>query len=271
MRCCARQAIEGRRDDSSVAAVQPAAFIDIRRNFYLVPIVSHEDVLVGNHPARLLQVASVPLHSSAARALSRGHRVRHRYDALDAAVHRTHAGYHARHLQADRSGRVSPTGFPTDSSLFATALRLFPALGYVRGIRELDGSGQRSWPGARRSGGNRLERGIRRRPLRGHHASGRLHRLDGPFARYVILITDAGPRLADDPLSSTGLDTAALREARGAKISPWVIHLQDACRRGKGRPQGRRAAIPQAHRTSMASARSTIQSRPVMWRVSARL
>lgn len=47
------------------------------------------------------------------------------------------------------------------------------------------------------------------------------------FARYVVLITDAGPRLADDPLSGTGLDTAALR-ARLADlgVSAWAIHLK---------------------------------------------
>ena len=60
------QAIAGEPVDSPVAAVQPDGFIDIRHNFYLVPILSHEDVLVADRPARLLQVASVPLRSSAA-------------------------------------------------------------------------------------------------------------------------------------------------------------------------------------------------------------
>lgn len=60
------QAISDEPGDSPVAAVQPDGFIDIRRNFYLVPILRHEDVLVADRPARLLQVASVPLRSSAA-------------------------------------------------------------------------------------------------------------------------------------------------------------------------------------------------------------
>jgi len=33
----------------------------------------------------------------------------------------------------------------------------------------------------------------------------------GHEARYVVLVTDAGARDADDPLSSTGLGTASLR------------------------------------------------------------
>jgi len=54
------------------------------------------------------------------------------------------------------------------------------------------------------------------------------------FARYVILITDAGPRLASDPLSSTGLDTAALRaKLQDQGVSAWVIHLRT--------PQGAKA------------------------------
>src|SRR5690606_40505055 len=56
-----QQTIEGNAGDSPVAAIQPDGFIDIRRNFYLVPILSHEDVLVGAHQGRLLRVASVPL------------------------------------------------------------------------------------------------------------------------------------------------------------------------------------------------------------------
>jgi hypothetical protein len=41
------------------------------------------------------------------------------------------------------------------------------------------------------------------------------------------VITDAGPRLAGDPLASTGLDTNALRKRLAERgIVPWVIHLK---------------------------------------------
>ena len=55
------QAIEGVSAGSPVVAIQPDSHIDIRRNFYLVPILGHEDVLVGGQQARLLRVATVPL------------------------------------------------------------------------------------------------------------------------------------------------------------------------------------------------------------------
>jgi hypothetical protein len=47
--------------DSPVIAIQPEAHLEIRENFYLVPIKQHEDVYLGNEQARLLEIASVPL------------------------------------------------------------------------------------------------------------------------------------------------------------------------------------------------------------------
>jgi hypothetical protein len=47
------------------------------------------------------------------------------------------------------------------------------------------------------------------------------------FARYVILITDAGPRLAGDPLSASKLSTAALHaKLDDMGVSTWTIHLK---------------------------------------------
>jgi serine/threonine-protein kinase PpkA len=46
------------------------------------------------------------------------------------------------------------------------------------------------------------------------------------YARYIILITDAGPRVEGDPLSTTGLDTASLRRlASDRDIVLGVFHL----------------------------------------------
>ena len=48
-------------ENSPVIAIQPEAHLEIRENFYLVPIKQHEDVYLGNEQARLLEIASVPL------------------------------------------------------------------------------------------------------------------------------------------------------------------------------------------------------------------
>ena len=50
--------------NSPVIAIQPEAHLEIRDNFYLVPIKQHEDVYLGNEQARLLEIASVPLEDS---------------------------------------------------------------------------------------------------------------------------------------------------------------------------------------------------------------
>jgi hypothetical protein len=48
----------------------------------------------------------------------------------------------------------------------------------------------------------------------------------GYDARYIVLVTDAGARDANDPLSSTGLDTASLQQlARQKGIAIFVLHL----------------------------------------------
>ncbi len=50
---------------------------------------------------------------------------------------------------------------------------------------------------------------------------------EGFNARYVIVVTDASSREADDPLSSTHLDAKALRQlAQDKGIAIWVLHLR---------------------------------------------
>lgn len=51
-------------------------------------------------------------------------------------------------------------------------------------------------------------------------------RWDEHYARYLVLITDAGAREAGDPLSSTGLSVQSLKQlARDNNIAVFVLHL----------------------------------------------
>jgi hypothetical protein len=221
-----QRAIDGDVGDSGVIAVQPDGFVDIRRNFYLVPILSHEDVLVGNYQARLLEVASVPLdypdpyragivfvidttvsmqpYIEQTREIMRGV-----YDQIEAAGLSDRVAY----------GLV---GFRDD-------LSAAPGIDYVsRVFSDLTGSGDeflRQVASVRAA--TVSTQGFTEDPYAGIETA--LDEIDwsNHFARYVILITDAGPRLGDDPLSATGLDTQALRERlvdRG--VSAWAIHLR---------------------------------------------
>jgi len=85
--------------DSPVIAIQPEAHLDIRENFYLVPIKQHEDVYLGNEQARLLEIASVPLELGVGRCrrfggkaqLSQWNPLCHRFHPVDGPLHRSHA------------------------------------------------------------------------------------------------------------------------------------------------------------------------------------
>ena len=228
-RALRERAIAGDVADSPVAAIQPDGFIDIRRNFYLVPILSHEDIFVGDYQSRLLQVASVPLHYPADQDPYRAGIV----FVIDTTVsmqpyiERTREimrGVYAQIEAAGLSDRVSYglVGYRDNTSAV-------PGLEYVsRVFADLTGSGDEflsqvagvraatvSSQGFNEDAYAGIERAVDSIDW-GEH-----------FARYVILITDAGPRLAQDPLSTTGLGTGALR-ARLAEqgIAPWIIHLR---------------------------------------------
>ncbi len=61
------QAIDGDLpEDSPVVAIQPPQAIDITEDFYLVPIIDHEDIYLGSEAATMLEVTAVPLASAAA-------------------------------------------------------------------------------------------------------------------------------------------------------------------------------------------------------------
>jgi hypothetical protein len=223
------QAVSGEPSDSPVAAVQPDAFIDIRRNFYLVPIVGHEDVLVGDRPSRLLKVASVPLHSTAAEDPYRAGIV----FVIDTTRSMQPYIERTREVVRDVYEQIKEAGLADRVSYGLVGFRdnndAVPGLGYVaRVFANLTDSGERFLRNVSGvSAANVSSEGFDEDPYAGVMRA--LDSIDwsGVFARYVIVITDAGPRLAGDPLSTTGLYTGALRAKLSERgIAPWVIHLK---------------------------------------------
>ena len=220
------RAVQGDVTDSPVVAIQPDSFVDIRRNFYLVPILSHEDVFVGDYQGRLLQVASVPLAGQdpyrAAIVFVMDTTV-----SMQPFIEQTREIMRGIYTQIDSAGlsdRVAYglVGFRDNTSVVS-------GLEYTSRIfAELTGSGEEflSEVAAVRAATVSTQ-GFNEDPYAGiDRALGEID-WSGYFARYVILITDAGPRVAGDPLSATGLGTAELRDRLAANgISPWVIHLQ---------------------------------------------
>ncbi|MDZ4729515.1 MAG: vWA domain-containing protein [Xanthomonadales bacterium] len=226
-----KKAAEGDPSDSPVIAIQPAEFIDIRRNFYLVPILEHEDVLIGSEQGRLLHVASVPLQDpKAAQSYRAGivfvidttvsmgpyiERTRDTmqrvYQAIDSSglsdkVSFGLVGYRDNNQAAPGLEYLSKVFVDLDQGVsgetfLANIANLRPATASSQGFNE------DAYAGVKQA----------------------IDDMDwsGYDARYVILITDAGPRAGNDALASTGLSTAAMRElARQHNIATWVLHLR---------------------------------------------
>jgi serine/threonine-protein kinase PpkA len=228
-RALRERALAGDVADTPVAAIQPDTFIDIRRNFYLVPILGHEDVLVGNEQARLLEVASVPLHYGSGQDPYRAGIV----FVIDTTVSMQPYIERTREIMRDVYEQIEAAGLSDRVSYGVVAFRdntsAVPALEYTsRVVTDLTGSGADFM----RAVANVRETRVSSQDFNEDPYAGLVRAIediswDGHFARYAILITDAGPRLADDPLSTTGLTTRQVREQLLANgIAPWVIHLK---------------------------------------------
>ncbi|MDX2456988.1 MAG: vWA domain-containing protein [Gammaproteobacteria bacterium] len=222
--------------DSPVVAIQPSGHIDIREDFYLVPIHRHEDVYLGSEKARLLQVSSVPLagvtDSAGQRAYTAG-----LVFVIDSTL--------SMQPYIERTREAVTTIFDTlgeadlsDQVNFGLVayrdnLDAAPGLDYlVRTYVDLD------------EGRDAAAFFSRLESLRDARVSSKDFTEDayagvkqaieavnwaGHDARYIVLVTDAGARNADDPLSSTGLDAEALQQMAQEKgIAVFVLHLLTA-------------------------------------------
>ncbi|MDZ7644343.1 MAG: vWA domain-containing protein [Woeseiaceae bacterium] len=226
------QAAAGDMEDSPVIAIQPEHNVDIRRDFYLVPILSHEDVLVSGQQGRLLRVATVPLQDSAeiARTFRTGLvfvidstiSMRPYIDATRAVMQRVYRSIEAAELSERASFGLVAFRDSTDA---------VPGLEYVtRTFASLDdgSSGEEFLTRIEAVEPSTVSsQGFNEDAYAGVEAAIRSIDWSGYYARYVIVITDAGPRARDDSLSSTGLDAASLsRLAADKDIAIGVFHLK---------------------------------------------
>lgn len=245
--------------DNPVIAIQPEGHVDIRNNFYLVPIKQHEDVYLGNEQARLLQIASVPLSdsadainetsaqvsprvtdadnlalTSASSALPRNYRSGIHF-VIDSTI--SMGPYIDRTREAVRKvyNSIARQSLTDQVSFGLTAYRdnleQVPELDYL--TRTFVTLQQGTDANAFFDRVNTLEpslvssRDYREDAYAGIRAAIENTNWDDFDARYVVLITDAGPRESDDSLGSTGLSAKALQQLAYDKgISIWVLHLR---------------------------------------------
>jgi len=223
--------------DSPVVAIQPATHIDIQKDFYLVPIREHRETFLGSEKARLLRVASVPLQLAAAETPQQQKQrysaglafvidstqsmgpyidrtreaVSKVYDALGDAGLLGHVNFG---LVGFRDAPEGKPGLDYRSKTFVTLEQGRNPAGFMAQVNDLSAAkvSSRDFKEDAYAG---VYRAINELDWAGHHA------------RYLVLITDAGAREGDDPLSGTGMSAEGLRQiALDKGIAIFVLHLK---------------------------------------------
>ncbi|WP_078121563.1 vWA domain-containing protein [Thiosocius teredinicola] len=239
-------------NDSPVVAIQPPGKLDIRENFYLVPILRHEDMYLGNEQARLLQVSSVPLQGNVeepepaepqvveqAVAEEQPKVVDSDYRAglvfaidstlsMDPYINRTREAVMKIYDALGDAGLVGNVNFGLVA--FRDSNEAVPELEYLARTYVTLEQGRN--PGTFIEQVNELSAAkVSSQDFQEDAYAGIKEALDrmnwsSQTARYLVLVTDAGPRAGSDPLSSTGMDAAALRQlARDKGVAIFVLHL----------------------------------------------
>ena len=227
--------------DSPVVAIQPPGYIDIREDFYLVPIHRYEDVYLGNEKARMLQVSSVPLDSTPG-STARSGTVKRGYTAglvfvVDSTL--------SMQPYIERTQKAVTTIFDTLGKADLLGQMNFGLVAYRDNVSAAPGLDYLVRTYVDLDEGRDAEGFLSRlKSLRDASVSSRdftedayagvkqaIEGIDwsGHDARYIVLVTDAGAREANDPLSSTGLDAARLQQMAQQKgIAIFVLHLLTA-------------------------------------------
>jgi hypothetical protein len=217
--------------NSPVVAIQPAVHTEIRRNFYLVPILDQEDILVGGQQGRMLHVATVPLQEPRPAldykaavvfvidsTVSMGPYI----DGTRTTMERIYRAIEGANLQDKVSfGLIA----------YRDNVDVAPGLEYrTRLITSLeDGSSAETFLGnmAKVRPATVSSQGFDEDAYAGVKAAIEEMNWDSYSARYIILITDAGPRPGDDPLSGTGMDADEIRQlAHDNNIAIWAMHMK---------------------------------------------
>ncbi|WP_419603187.1 vWA domain-containing protein [Thiolapillus sp.] len=233
------QAVQGELPaDSPVVAIQPAGHIDIRKDFYLVPILDFKDTWLGTEQARMLKIASVPLASRKAAPAADG--AKREYTAglvfvidaslsMDEYIQRTREAVMKIYDQLGDARQLGRVNFGLVA--FRDNAKAAPGLDYT--ARTYVTLEQGRDPGVFLEKVDQLSAAkVSSKDFREDAYAGLQQAIEGMGwqghdARYIVLITDAGAREGDDPLSTTGLGTAALRQlAQDNGIAIFVLHLK---------------------------------------------
>lgn len=227
--------------DSPVIAIQPQSYVDIVKDFYLVPIRDHEDIYLGSEQARILKVSSVPLQlekqgpspkpamTKPVKSFRSG--VVFVIDAtlsMDPYIDRTREAVRKIYDTITKEDLTGDVSFGLIA--FRDNPEVAPGLEYLtRTYADLT-EGQDAESFFRQvstlKAATTSSQGFIEDSYAGINEAIAGINWEGQDARYVILITDAGPREAHDALSGTGLSSEGLRRlAQNKGIALSVLHL----------------------------------------------
>jgi len=213
--------------NSPVVAIQPPGFIDIQENFYILPIRQHEDIYLQSEQARLLQVSSVPLGTAQAYTAGLAFVIDSTL-SMDPYIERTREAVKTIYDTLGDAYLLGDVNFGLVA--FRDNLSWTPGLRYlVRTYVDLE---QGRDAASFLSRVNSLQASaISSQDFIEDAYSGVKQAIEAMDwsayeARYIVLITDAGARDADDPLSGTGMGSERLRKlAQDKGIAIFVLHL----------------------------------------------
>ncbi len=255
-----QDAIAGKiNKQSPVVSVQPNHNIDINNDFYLMPILGHEDTFMGAEKATLLEVAFVPstIDITMATSAQAGSKPAVQQPAIanppPVAIPSTPGKFRAgiafvidsttsmgpyigRTRQAVRKVYESLNYADIKGGIDFAAVAYRDSMQAVEGLQYLTNVYANFEPGKSAKGFYTEVEGIIPSPVSTRDFvedsyAGVLEAINslnwnGINARYIVLITDAGARKQDDPLSSTRLNAKKLQQlARAKNINIIMLHL----------------------------------------------
>lgn len=232
--------------DSPVVAIEPPTFVDVTKQFYLLPILSTDSVLTDDgFAARLLEVASIPATKTPLPGTGQAPPPVDPADALrnfkvGITVVIDNSTSMQPHIERTREAvrriydKIKGTPFADNVRFgvvgFRDNAKVTPALGYVSRVfspLSLDTRPEETlaaldaMKAADASSPNFFEDSFA-------GVKTAIDRMDwAPFGgRYIVLITDAGSRAGNDPLSETGMGPAQLNQlAMSNGIAVFALHL----------------------------------------------
>ncbi|MCK5830962.1 MAG: VWA domain-containing protein [Methylococcales bacterium] len=238
--------------NSPVVAIQPAENIDIRNNFYLIPIHSYEEFFMKDETARLLLVSSIPLGendpspssvSELKKIIDPPYQQEKPSDTPYAAgitfvidstlsmqpyIDRTRKAVKTIYNHIEQANLLGDVSFGLIA--FRDNIGITPNIEYVtkQYVSLKQGKNPESFMDqvADLKATNFSSSGFVEDSFAGVHQA--LQEMEwSPFAaRYIVLITDASSRDEKDPLSSSDTSLIKLRElAQKKNVAIFVMHL----------------------------------------------